>query len=82
LIPRLTASALKRRDGIPLQRTLLGFSAGRKAYERRCYVEISGKRPIGRRAAPRKQHPINNKQEFNRQSLQNLYSKKVAALLL
>src|SRR5215471_11548683 len=40
-------------DGIPLQRTLLGFSAGRKAYERRCYVEISGKRPIGRRAAQR-----------------------------
>jgi len=73
LIPRLTASALKRRDGIPLQRTLLGFSAGRKAYERRCYVEISGKRPIGSGPAQQQTNKQTNKQtttaKFNRPSL-------------
>jgi hypothetical protein len=67
LISGLTASALKRRDGIPLLRTLLGFSAGRKAYERRMRVEISGKRPISRRAARRS----NTQQTTTRNSTDN-----------
>jgi len=39
-------------DGIPLLRTLLGFSAGRKPYERIEHVEIGGKRAGGKRPPP------------------------------